>query len=80
MIHNIHDRQLPKLRRYVEENWGSPFIAAFMVLLIVAAFSLSAGLFYQADAIAVYAFYALAAGVLLQLICFLKNRKRMRLD
>ena len=63
-----------KIKGYVKENWGSPFIVGFMLLLIVAAVSLSAGLSTLADAVAVYAYYALVAGVILQLACFLKYR------
>jgi hypothetical protein len=47
-----------------------------MLLLLAAAVSLSLGLPYLADAIAVYAYYALVAGVVLQLACFLKYRKK----
>jgi hypothetical protein len=61
-----------KVKGYVKENWGSPFIAGFMFLLIVAAFSLSVGWSSLADTIAVYAFYVLVGGVVLQLVCFLK--------
>lgn len=63
-----------RLKRYVKENWGAPFIVVFMLLLMVAAVSLSMSLSSLADAIAVYAFYALVAGVVLQLACFLKYR------
>ena len=61
-----------KVKGYVKENWGYPFIVGFMFLLIGAAVSLSVGLSSLADSMAVYAFYALAGGVVLQLICFLK--------
>jgi len=63
------------MKAYVKENWGSPFIIAFMLLLLSAAAFLSAGLSSQADALAVYAFYALVAGVVLQFVCFLKYKK-----
>ncbi len=66
-----------KVKGYVKENWGSPFIVGFMLLLLSAAVSLSSGLSYLADAIAVYAYYALVAGVILQLACFLKYRKKI---
>ena len=56
-----------KVKGFVRENWGSPFILGFMLLLITAAVSLS-------DTVAVYAYCALIAGVFLQLACFLKNR------
>lgn len=63
-----------RLKGYVEENWGAPFIVAFMLLLMVAAASLSMSLSSLADAVAVYAFYALVVGVVLQVVCFLKYR------
>ncbi len=63
-----------KVKGYVKENWGSPFIVGFMLLLVVAAVSLSAGLSSLANTVAVYAYYALVAGVFLQLASFLKYR------
>ena len=60
-----------KVNRYVKENWGSPFIFGFILLLVGAAISLSAGLSF-ADNIAVYAYYALVVGVFLQLGSFLE--------
>jgi len=62
------------VKGYIKVNWGAPFIIVFMLLLIVAAFSLSVSLSSIADAVAVYAFYALVVGVVLQLVCFLKYR------
>jgi hypothetical protein len=63
-----------KVEGYVKANWGSPFIVGFMLFLVVAAVSLSAGLSSLADTVAVYAYYALVAGVFLQLASFLKYR------
>jgi heme/copper-type cytochrome/quinol oxidase subunit 4 len=74
MTQNVFDKSMIKVKGYVRENWGSPFIVGFMLLLGVAAVSLSAGLSYLADTVAVYAFYVLVAGVFLQLACFLKYR------
>jgi hypothetical protein len=65
-----------KAKVYVKENWGSPFIIGFMLLLIVAAAALSAGLSSLADNIAVYSYYALIVGVVLQLVSFLRSRKK----
>jgi len=70
------DKIMLKVKGYVRENWGSPFIVGFMLLLVVAAVSLSAGLAFLADNVAVYAFYALVAGVFLQLACFIKYRSK----
>jgi hypothetical protein len=77
MTQNCSSKIMVKVKGYVKENWGSPFIAGFMLLLLSAAVSLSLGLSYLADAIAVYAYYALVAGVILQLACFLKYRKKV---
>lgn len=65
-----------KVKMYAKENWGAPFIAGFMLILISAAFFLTAGLYSLADTVAVYAYYALVAGVLLQLVCFLKYSRK----
>jgi hypothetical protein len=64
-----------KVKNYVGQNWGSPFIVGFMALLLSVAFSISLGLYSLADSIAVYSYYSLVMGVLLQLACFLKYRR-----
>lgn len=63
-------------KRYVRENWGAPFIVGFILLLVVAAVSMATGLDALADNAATYAYYALIAGVVLQLVCFLKFREK----
>ena len=63
-----------RTKGYVKANWGSPFIVVFMSLLVIAAVSLSVGLSSFANNLAVYAYYALVAGVFLQLASFLKYR------
>jgi hypothetical protein len=73
---NGFNKVIHKAEHYVKENWGSPFIIGFMALLFSAAFSLSTGLSSLADTMAVYAFCALAIGVFLQLVCFLKYPHR----
>jgi heme/copper-type cytochrome/quinol oxidase subunit 4 len=65
-----------RVKAYTRENWGAPFIVGFMLLLMVAAVSLSMGLAVLADGIAIAAYYALVAGVVLQLVCFLKYNKK----
>jgi uncharacterized membrane protein len=65
-----------RLRGYLKENWGAPFIIAFMVMLMMAAGYLCYGLGSIADDIAVYAYYSLVIGVVLQLICYLKYGER----
>ena len=66
-----------KSKVYVKENWGSPFIAVFILLLVVTAISSATGFSSMADTVVVYAYYALFVGVILQLACFLKYRKRV---
>ena len=65
-----------KAKCYVKQNWGLPFIFGFMVLLISVAVSLSMALSNWAIVAVEYAYYALAIGVLLQLVCFLKYGKK----
>ncbi len=59
---------------YLSINWGSPFIAVAVLLLIVAAASLSTGFIDLANRVAIYAYFALLFGVILQLLCFIKYR------
>lgn len=59
-------------RRYFKGNWGAPLIIAFIVLLMVAAGYLAYGLEQTANEIAVYAYYVLVAGVILQLVSYIK--------
>jgi hypothetical protein len=63
---------MPRIKKYFRENWGAPLIIEFTLLLIVAAASLSIGLESFANEVAICAYYALVAGVVLQLVCFLK--------
>jgi hypothetical protein len=65
-----------KVKGYVKENWGAPFILAFIALLIVAAGSLAIGSSSLANNVAVYSYYSLVVGVVLQLVCFLKYGKK----
>jgi hypothetical protein len=76
MATNSAKEVLAKIRGYFRENWGAPFIIGFMLLLMVAAASLSLGFEFLANEVAVYAYYALVAGVVLQLVCFLKYGER----
>jgi hypothetical protein len=62
-------------QNHFRENWGFPFIAGFLLLLFSSAILLAAGMDY-AEQLANFAYFSLAAGVVLQLICFSKNRKK----
>ena len=65
-----------RVKEYVRESWGAPFIVAFMLLLVVAAASLSMGLVDLANGAAIAGYYALVVGVILQVVCFMKYNKR----
>jgi hypothetical protein len=70
-------KEIPaRVKGYVRENWGAPFIVGFMALLMVAAVSLLMDFVVLANGVAVAAYYALVVGVVLQLVCFLKYSKR----
>jgi uncharacterized membrane protein len=70
---------LENLGVYIKNNWGAPFIVGFMILLIAAATIQSLGITSAANQIALYAFYTLVVGVMLQFISYLKYKKRVKL-
>jgi hypothetical protein len=76
MIKSIARKVPSRVKVYIRENWGAPFIVGFMALLMVTTVSMLMGLVVLADEVAVYAYYALVVGVVLQLVCFLKYNKR----
>jgi cell shape-determining protein MreD len=61
---------------YIKENWGVPFIIGFLMLLLSAAVLLAAGYISTAEMTANVAYFTLAAGVFLELICLGKNRQK----
>jgi len=61
-----------RIKNYFRFNWGAPFIIVFMALLLAAAGFLSLGFDVLANDVAVYAYYFLVLGVVLQLICYFK--------
>lgn len=61
-----------RVREYLSKNWGAPFVAAFMALLAVSAAELSLGLADEANTAAVYGFYSLVVGVVLQIASYVK--------
>lgn len=63
-------------KQYLRENWGAPFIITFMILLIICASLLALGNSELANDIAVYAYYFLVAGVILQLASYLKYGRK----
>jgi heme/copper-type cytochrome/quinol oxidase subunit 4 len=70
-------REMPdRIKGYVRENWGAPFIGGFMVLLISTAALMVTSSGSLANELAIYAYFALVVGVVLQLVCFLKYNKK----
>ncbi len=65
-----------RLKRYIRENWGAPFVVAFILLIAICAGLMICGRQPLADDIAAYAYYALVVGVALQFVFFLKKSER----
>ncbi|MEM3871154.1 MAG: hypothetical protein QXE05_01120 [Nitrososphaeria archaeon] len=61
-----------KIAKYIKMNWGALFIISFMVLLSMAAIYLSLGNESYANDIAVYAYYMLILGIILQIVSYIK--------
>jgi hypothetical protein len=64
------------LKGFVRLNWGAPFIVLFLLFLIGTGVCSSIGLSSVADALSIFAYYLLIAGIALQFFCLLKYRKR----
>ena len=70
-------KEIPvRVKGYVRENWGAPFKSGFMFLLIATAALMVTSSGSLANELAIYAYFALVVGVVLQLVCFLKYNKR----
>jgi len=69
-------KKTTKFKNYLKENWGAPFIIVFMILLIAAAGSLAVGNELLANELAIYAYYFLVAGVILQIASYLKYGRK----
>jgi hypothetical protein len=67
------------LKKYFSANPGALFIVAFQILLVSAAILLVGGNSGRANEVSVYAFYALAIGVAIQVgVVVREERKRTR--
>jgi len=64
------------VKRNVKEDLGVPFIAGFIILIFAAAILLVVGWASWAEATATCAYFTLAIGVVLQLVCLGKNRPK----
>lgn len=62
-----------KLKRYLQNNWGAPFILGFILLLMFVTIPLFLGLSSLTEKIIVSAFCMLVTGVILQISCFIKH-------
>ena len=67
-----------RIEQYLKENWGAPFIVAFMAILVACACLLASGNEGLANELAVYAYYSLVIGVVLQLASFIREERRRR--
>ena len=65
---------ISKIVRYLRQNLGAPFIIVFQMLLLFCAFLLIRGYSNLANEVAIYAYYSLVIGVVLQLVSFLRHR------
>ena len=64
----------PRARAYAMENPGSPFVLAFVALLVAAAVAFSYGLSGPADQLSECAYAALVLGVVLQAVAAARAR------
>ena len=69
---NIISVIFAKVKTYIKQNWGAPFVIVFMFLLIIAALFLAMGYTLPAEVIGSLAYFSLFVGVILQFACFLK--------
>ena len=65
----------PRIKKYLKENPGAPFIMGFMALLLSCAVLLTMGHTPQANKTAEYAYYLLVIGVILQFVSFVKEER-----
>lgn len=77
MLKVLYSSMEEKLGKYLKENLGTTLIIAFMILLILSAVFLLMGKESYANIVAVYSYYSLIIGVFLQLISFLRNKKKI---
>lgn len=67
-----------RVLRYFRENLGAPFVVGFQALLLACAGLLVQGDSGLANEVAVYAYYLLVAGVVLQLVSFVWHQKESK--
>jgi hypothetical protein len=65
---------ISKIVKYLRQHLGVLFIIVFQILLLSSAFLLIRGYSDFANDVAIYAYYSLVIGVVLQLVSFLYHR------
>jgi hypothetical protein len=70
------ETKLNQLKNYLKANPGTPFIVAFMILLLSAAALLTTGRSNDADNFANYAFYSLVLGIAIQVGVVLRESRK----
>ena len=69
----INITRIVRLMRYFRQNLGAPFVIVFQLLLLTCAALLIRGYSNLANEVAIYAYYSLVIGVVLQLVSFLRH-------
>ena len=72
----LNSSLLVRFKRFLRENPGAGFIVGFQVLLVSCAVLLAAGWNFVAEVVAVVAYFMLAAGVLVQLVWYVRHRDK----
>lgn len=72
------DSFLVKVKRFFRENPGALFILGFQVLLVACAVMLFFGMGALAEGVAVVAYFMLMAGVVTQLVRFVRGSRGRR--
>jgi len=67
------DSFLVRVKRFFRENPSALFIVGFQVLLVACAVMLFFGMDGFAEGVAVVAYFMLVAGVVMQLVCFMRD-------
>ncbi len=75
MIQANYKKVVSRLKAYLKDNWGAPFIMVFFFVLLGVAISISAGLRYDVNTIIVYSLYSLIIGVALQVVRTFKQKE-----
>jgi hypothetical protein len=70
------ETKVNQLKDYVKANPGTPFVLAFMILLLSAAALLAIGRPNDADNVANYAFYSLVLGITIQVIVTTRESRK----